>query len=408
MPTFNAEEKNLMLIQAMDSFASSLAGIFVTVYFFSQSDLKTTILYNIVMYTSLLFFYIASGWSLKKFSSAFLIRVGLVAGAGFYFLLFVLREQSIKFVIPLGILSGFGAGNYWAGLNLNQYIFTNQNKRVEYFGSITTIVNILSAVAPLVGGVIITVTKSMQIFSLETGYAFLFFIVYLIFAVMGVFTGKLPSHGMPNFSYRHIFAHQRTRSWKLLLWQEVFLGLYDSSLGIITGIPFYLIVKSEINLGATQTVAYFLGALGSLISIRLLNKHNNFYWIGALGLAGGIGFFAIWQNWFGVIFFITVTGFCTPFLNNWLSTIYFKLMDAVNTSWTEKYHLMIERDSALGLARILSFTLIWVFLQSGDQVTLARTWLYFLPIIPLVLGFLLWKMKPVSLASDSGVAAETS
>lgn len=114
--TFNSEEKNLITIQALDYFSGALAGIFVTVYFYSSSDIKTTMLYNVIMFSSLLFFYVASGWSLKKVSSAFLIKAGLVAGALFYFLLFILREQSVKFIIPLGILSGFGAGNYWAGL----------------------------------------------------------------------------------------------------------------------------------------------------------------------------------------------------------------------------------------------------------------------------------------------------
>lgn len=392
--TFNSEEKNLMLIQAMDYFTYSLANIFVTVYFYAHSDLKTTVLYNIVLFTNLLFFYVASGWTLKKVSSAFLIRIGLASSALFYFLLFVLKEQSLNFVIPLGIISGFGAGNYWAGFNLNQYIFTNKEKRVEYFGSISGIINLLQAVAPLIGGVIITLTKSRQIFGIEAGYTLLFFIVFLILAVMVLVVGKLPSHECPNFSYGHIISHKRSKAWKLILWQQAILGLYDVSLGIVIGILFYLIVKSEFNLGGTQTIAALLGAIASIISIRLLNKNNNYYWVGAVGLAIGIGLFAIFQNWFGVLLFILITGFCAPFLNNWISIVYFKTMDTIDSSWKEKYHLMLERDMALGIPRILSCVFLFIFLQFGDQVQLARTWLYFLPFLPLILGFLLWKMKP--------------
>lgn len=395
MSTFNFEEKNLMLIQAMDYFSAGLAGIFVTVYFFNNSDIKTTMLFNIVMYSALLFFYIASGWSLKRVSSAFLIRIGLLSAAIFYFLLFVLREESIKYVIPLGILSGFGNGNYWVGLNLNQYIFTNKEKRVEYFGSTVAITNVLSAAAPLIGGAIILLTKSHSFFGFEAGYSLLFFIVFLIVGFMTIFVGKLPSHEIPNFSYRQIISHKRSKIWKLILWQQVVKGLYDSSMGVVIGILFFLIVKNEFALGTTQTIVYFLGTIGSLISIRLLNKNNVYFWVGCLGLTLGIGLFASLQNWYGVIFFVIIAGFCSPFLDNWMSTVYFKTMDEIDSSWKEKYHLMLERDIALGISRIISFIFLFIFLEFGDQVLLARTWLYFLPFLPLFLGLLLSRMKTV-------------
>lgn len=384
MSTFNPEEKNLILIQALDYFTAGLAGVFVTVYFYSNTDIKTTVFFNIIFYITLLIFYVASGWTLKKVSSGFLIKLGIVAYAIFYLILFFLKEGIANYIIPLAILSGFGAANYWAGLNLNTYIFTNKEKRIEYFGSINSVANIISAVAPLLGGAIIFLTKS---------YNLLFFIVFLLCALMVLAIGKLPSHEIPNFSYGHITSHKRSRNWRIVLWQQAFWGLYDSVLVTITGILFFLVVKSEFALGTTQTIAYFLGALGSMISIKMLNKNNNYYWLGALGLAAGIGFFAISTNWYGVLFYIIVAGFCAPFLNNLLSTVSLKTIDSVEASWTEKYHFLIERDIALGGARILSYIFLFLFLQRGDQVILARTWLYFLPIFPLALGFLLWKMK---------------
>jgi len=52
MAEFNREEKNLILIQAINYFSAALAGIFVTVYFFNHSDLKTTIFYNLIEHGS--------------------------------------------------------------------------------------------------------------------------------------------------------------------------------------------------------------------------------------------------------------------------------------------------------------------------------------------------------------------
>lgn len=393
MSRFNREEKNLMLIQAIDYFSGALAGIFVTVYFFNHSDLKTTIFYNLIVYCTLLFFYAASGWTLKRVSSAFLIRLSLLSSAIFNLMLLLLKEQSVKYIIPFGLLAGFSAGNYWAAFNLNQYIFTNKEKRVEYFGTANGIINFLSATAPFIGGSIISIFALFSIFGHETGYYVLFFIVFVLLLVMLLLAGKLPEHEIPNFSYKHIVFHKRSREWKLILWQQVVLGLYDTSLITVTSILFYLILKNEFNLGGTQTIAYLLGTLGSLISIKLLIKNRNFYWVGSLGLAIGIGLFAFLNNWYGVALFILLTGFCAPFLNNWLSTIYYKTLDGIDIHWTEKYHLMLERDIALGITRILSFLGLFIFVQFGNQIKFAQYTLFLLPFFPLILGLLLSKMK---------------
>ena len=104
----------------------------------------------------------------------------------------------------------------------------------------------------------------------------------------------------------------------------------------------------------------------------------------------GIGFFAIYQDWFGLIAYTVITGICAPFLHTWLSTVYFNAMDRVERDWKEKYHLLIERDFSLGIARILSYVGIYLFISSGDHVALAKTWLLFLPIFPLILGIFLY------------------
>jgi len=388
----STDERNLIILQAMDYFAGSLAGIFVTVFFFSNSDFKTTARFNFWMLVFLLFFYVLSGWTLKKISSALLIRISLVAGALFYLLMFILRGKSVIYIFPLAFLMGFSTGNYWAGYNLNQYILTNKETRVKYFGLVTGIINILQAIAPAIGGAIVLLGKSTSFMGNDAGYAWLFFIVFLINVLMIVFVGRLPSHEIPSFSYRHILDHKRSREWKLVLSQQALLGLYDVSSGVVIGILVYLIVKNEFLLGGSQFLGFLLGALGSIISVRLLKK-KLFYWVGVLGLICGTVLFALWQNPIGVLTFVIITGFTAPFLNNWLSTVYFHALDNVKVSWREKYHFMLERDIALGVPRILSFLLLFIFLQMGNQVKLARISLYFLPLLPLGIGLLLRENK---------------
>lgn len=382
-------EHNLILIEALDFFSASLASVFVTVFLFLHSDLKTTIFYSIISFSALLFAYIISGWTLRRIASGTIIRLALLGSAAFYFLLFVLQEQAITYLVPIALFNGFVRGNYWAAFNLNQYIYTSKDKRVKYFGSAIALINALQAIGPLIGGAIVTFSGSLVFFGLPFGYSLLFLLVSIILACSALLIGRLPKHEMISFRFSDIITHKRSRSWKYILASNAALGFFDTALGTITGVLIYLIVKQEVLLGVTQTGAFVLGALGSMVSIPLLHRQARFYWVGSIGLSLGIGLFAFYQNVYGLIAYTIVTGVSAPFLHTWLSTIYFHAMDTVDRNWKEKYHLLIEREFALGAARILSYIGIYLVIYYGDQVVLAKQWLIFLPLFPLILGVLL-------------------
>lgn len=375
-------ERNLILIQAFDYFTASLASIFVPIFLFANSDFKTTIFYSIVSLSALLFAYILSGFTLAYVASGTILRITVLCSALFYFLLFYLRGSAIHYLIPLAVFNGFTRGNYWAAFNLNQYVHTSKDKRVMYFGSANALVNALQAVGPLVGGAIITYVQ-------PHGYAVLFFLVSLILGGTAFLVGKLPQHEGIVFNVRELLTHRRSRAWKYVLCAHAVLGMFDVALGMMTGVLIYLIVKQEVIVGATQTSAFVLGAIGSMLSIPLLQRNPAFYWIGSMGLSVGIAVFGFYQNVYGLIAYTVTTGITAPFLHTWLSTIYFHAMDAGEKNWKEKYHLLIERDFALGSARILSYLLIFLYIFDADQVTRAKQWLFILPIFPLALGALL-------------------
>jgi YQGE family putative transporter len=370
---FNLEEKKLIFIQALVYFGYALANVFVNIFFFSHSNLRITLFYNLVTSIVLLLFYFLSGWSLKKFSSGTLIKTGIFAWAIFYLLMIYLKNDAIQYVLLLGFLNGFAGGNFWAGFNLNQYIYTNREKRVEYFGSATGILSFLQAIAPFIGGFIITFTNLHKFFGGDAGYELLFSVVFLIFAAAFFVVGELPAHQPPKFSYKDMFYHKRSRQWKLVLCQQTVYGLFDITFGVVAGIMYFLILRKEVFVGEAQTIGLLLGTIGSIISITTLRKHSGFYWIGALGFSIGLAGFALFQNLFGLIFYIIVGGITTPFLTNWMSIVLLNSIDKVNKPWEEKYHFLLERDMFLGIARTLS--------------------MLFVPIVPIIMGILLMKYQ---------------
>jgi len=199
MSLLSRDEKHLIAIQSLDYFVTGLSSVFVTIFLFAPNYLRTTILFNMWDFASLSFFFTFSGWSLRKFSSGAHMKLGVAVSALFYLLLFFLQGQTIRYLIPLAIFNGFGSGIYWAAYNFNQYIFSNEEKREQYFGYTSAVVNFLSAISPFLGGVIITLAARW--YGTGTGYASLFFLVFLLLAFMVFFIGKLPSHETLVFSY---------------------------------------------------------------------------------------------------------------------------------------------------------------------------------------------------------------
>jgi len=389
MKQLSKEEQNLIVMQGVSTFAASLAGIFVTLFFFQYSDVKTTLLYYAIVLSMLLFWNVLSGYTLRIVSSGTLVKIGLISSALYYFLLFLLQEKAITFFIPLALLHGFSAGNYWAGYNLNQYIYTPRGSRVKYFSSVMILMNMFQAIGPAIGGLIVTLGGSVTFFHVKLGYSLLFLIVSLLLGFSSFLIGRLPSHEAPVFSFSHLFSHKRSKAWKYVLMQQATLGFYDVLLGTVSGVLMYLILKKELFLGFTQTSAFLLGAIGGYIASKTLERSRRTYWIGVLGLTVGIGLFAFFQNVFGILAYTVITGISAPFLHIWLSSVYYKAIDSHDRHWSEKYHLMIERESALGIPRVISYLLLYGIVQYGDQIQFAKYSLFVLMFFPLLIGLFL-------------------
>ena len=225
MKHLSPDERKLLLIQGLDILAASLAGIFVTVFFFSHGSLKITTLYNIATFASMTFFYGSSWFFLRHFSSGALMKTSLLAGSLFYLLLFFLKDQSVQYAAPLGVLSGFSGGIFWATYNLNQYILSHRGRRVSYFGWTGAVFNLANAAGPAIGGLIIATVGKTSL-GLTAGYLLLFLLVAAINMMTVVAIGKLPSHARLLFSYQHISRHKRSRQWSLILGQNALLKVY--------------------------------------------------------------------------------------------------------------------------------------------------------------------------------------
>lgn len=381
-------ERLLFVLQGLFSFTIGLAGIFVTVFLFKLGGFTAVVTYGLTTFIFLFITYILSGHILKKFSSVDLLRVGLFFLSLLYCLLFILRENSLSFLALLGIINGIGNGNFWSGNNLTQYIETYTHTRHEFFGKLNFFINSGFAAGPILGGAIIALFGLFA--TKEAGYTVIFLIVSLLFFVLFLFVGKFPKHTGVQFSLIHIVRHKRTLSWNIILLQQFLYGLWDIAFGALSTILIFFIVGGEFSLGLVSTINTVVFAIASFFIGKVLQKYNRSFFVGIIFAPLGLLLFALNQNLLGIISLIIIVGFSQPFLNISSAKSLYDIIDRNEESWQNKYHFLVERDSILGLGRIINYIILLFLFTHGNQTEVAKTWILIIPILPFAIGLLQW------------------
>lgn len=395
----STEEKELIKLNGLFFFSSSLAGIFVNLFLFQLGGFKAVVYYGLVNLSFLYLIYLLSGYFLKKYSSKTLIRTGLLLFAIFYGMLLILGERSINYLILLGGVAGLANGFYWSGNNLTQYIATHEYSRSEYFGKLNFFMNIGSAIGPILGGSIIYLFNLYSIKFL--GYITIFLIVFILFLITFFVTNKLQSHTGSKFSFLEIINHRRKISWKIVLIQQFLYGLFDVSFSIFSSILMFLFLKQELILGAVNTTSTLVFALANIGAVVLLRKNKYSFFVGSVISSFGLFLFGLQQNWLGIFGLVFINNMAIPLLNITTSKGVYDTIDSVRVSWERKYHFLVERDSILGLARILTYVCMLFFFTPQNQESIAKAWIRVIPVFPLLIGLL-------QLYKDHSFVSETS
>lgn len=380
----SAEEKLLLRVGSLFFFATGIAGIFLSIFLFKLGGLFTVVEFGLVGLMGLFIIYFISGILLKKYSSSDFIKVGLLLFTIFYGLVFILKQHTIDYIIYLGLLNGIAAGFYWSGNNLTQYIETHEHTRNEFFSKQLSFYSIASSIGPVLGGFIIYLFGLNNI--KDIGYAFVFLITTVLMSITFYIASRLPKHSGVQFSFMHLWRHQRIKKWNMVLSQQFLFGLYDIAFMTISGILFFIILKGEFAIGFVNTVSTALVAATYIIGGKLLNKYKYAYLLGMIFSPIGLLVFALQQNVLGIVVLLLLN--FTPLLSTATSKSLYDIIDSVKMPWQSKYHFLVERDSVLGIARIMTYCLLLLFFNQTNQIEVAQKWIFIIPIIPFLIGVL--------------------
>ena len=314
------------------------------------------------------------------------MALGVFGSAFFYLLVYILKENSLHFLVPLGFVAGLASGCYWVGNNLSSYILTQEKTRNLFFSRLNLVASFGALSGPILGGFIIQMATGLG--STNYGYSLTFLFSSIILFYVSWITRDLPQHSGINFSLSHILGHRRLGSWKIVLTQQFLYGLWDVAFNNLSSVIIFLILGSEFKLGFLNFTKTLASAIFGILAGNLLQKNKDWYRPAIFLSPLGLFIFALFPNYFGIFSLVFVVGFFQPFLNIASGKAIYDVMDRDKESWRQKYHYLIERDSALGLGRIITYLILLTFFINADQIKVAQNWLIMVPVLPLLIGLL--------------------
>ena len=384
------EEKLLLKIQTLTFIASALAGGFVQIYIFKLTGFTGVVFYNLIAYSFLLVTYILSGYILRRYSTAVLIRCGLFITTTSYLLLILLKENAVHYLPVLGMISGIAMGSFYSGFNLSQYILTHSHSRDHYFGKGQVFINLSYAIGPLIGGALISSINT--VFNQNyVGYYVIFLIVVMINGYAFFVAKNIPHHTGIEFSFKDLLTHQRSKKWQAVLLQNINIGLYDVAYGTMFATLLYVIIGKESQIGIIRSCIMLLTAVVSFYAGKVISRFKKMYIFGAIGVTVSIIAFALQQTWLGIVLYGFFNGISAPFLNIPLSSVVLNTIDENKEIWQRKYAMFIERDGVLGIARVISYLVLFLLFSRFNKNVIAENSLVVMSIFPLILGILLFK-----------------
>ena len=390
MKDLSKEERLLTIIIQIYYFSAGLSGIFLQIFFFKLGGFSSVFYYNLITFTLIVLTYIISGKLLKKYTTKHLINWGLILALLSWLIILVLGVKAINHLLIIGIITGIAGGLFWSGFNLSQYILSHKDRRHQYFGTNNLINGLVSIASPVIAGYIILFGQK-YLNSLYQGYYLLFSLILILYLIIIFFALQLPSHSGINFSNKDIFKFHNNSSWRYVLGHQFFTGLFDASVSVIWGLILLSILITEKDIGVARMITNLILAVMSYFAGKQLAKNQQLFKIGVWGNFLGLLILGLFNTLAGLIASIVILGISLPFLQITTSAAIYKGLDEDKSSWQSKYHYLIQRDAALGFARVLSFLILFIIARVTKLSNISSIWLIIISFGPLVVGYLINK-----------------
>ena len=363
------------------NFANGLAGSFLNILFFSTGNITIVIEYQLAYQLSQLLSFVFSGflanylqtrliYSLRSPLRAVSLLGSVLIGGIFMNQLF------------FGLVYGISSGLFWAGNAIISMEVSRGTDRLSFLSFNSTLAYISSLVSPLVGGVALEITPYSGIMR--------YLIVFVASAALLVYSGV--SGAMLNLREREhpkIRLIDSFRADRIIKWQYssyfYFSSIYGLALSIILPVYIFTITRNYTLVGVLVASMAASGALGNILTPRLLNRKSSKYIPYFYAIAIMLASLLFLDQVNSSIIPLFLVGDLTPFLmapmNNRSMSNFMNSVDLLTTSfpyWIKReYYLLAGRYTAL-------LILLAVFIMSGFSHSLYMLTIMSLTVFPMI------------------------
>ncbi len=382
----SASEWVLIWVQGLWALASAVAAIFFNLYIFAAAGFEAVIVYTLVTLACLYPMYVLTGYLLRAVSVRVLIQSGSLLLGLVYAAVFFLSRRTIGVLVPLAVVAGLGQGLYWSGVNVAIYMETSLGTRTRFFSRVGPVTMAAGASGPLLGGAIVGLATLLH--QTSAGYAVVFAGLSLANLAAALLSQRLEAYTGIRFTVRDLFRRGHEPIRLAVLTQQAVKGLWDNASTTLWVLLMVGAVGSASLVSVVATAASVGYAGSSLIGGRLLNRSTWFTAIGVVFVPTGVMLFAFTTGWWEAAVFVFLVRLPQPLQDIPVQTIIFDTLDDIAGPWQRKFGHLVEREIALGGARVISFGVMAVVFAHGNDAASARTIVMGLAACPLGVGLL--------------------
>lgn len=388
------EENVLIAINACTKIISLFLGPFLIAYFIkiSLNSMFYLSIYNIYNFVVLGISGLVIGIIIKKSFKIGMFRLGIILNFIYILAILLLRENILNHLFLISLLYGVSQGSYWLPLNIFISVKIANNNRTSYEVKKKLISTIISVVAPLFLGTIIT-TVNYQL------AAILMLVISLIQIILSFFITSLPESD-EHFRLFKVFKELiRNSEYRKMMMIEFLKGtnLSDGSLGIIVTVLIFNSFKTDLNLGVITSITSIITILGSYLYGRLYkNNRNDSKIIIISALIPVLSMLLLLFKTTNET--LLIYNFCYVVFTNLLALIIdirlFNISNSkiINKNYTEFW---VIRELVLNMGRIFSFILLLIVCMINNLLYLNYL-LILLTLTILVMGIITIKTKNYS------------
>lgn len=385
------EAKILLVVSAMFTFASSLSGIFVDIFFWRETkDFVVIVIYNLIHYVMTPLIFIVGGMISKKKNGIWSLRLGLIGYTFFYILILLIGDKGTSYIYILGIVFGMATGFYWLAFNTLSFDFTSVNNRDTFNGFKGCYTGIAAAVAPITSAYIITSFSGFK------GYRIVFTITLAIFLVLLLISMALrcETYGS-KINFRKAFS-SNGKQWAIIRRATFAWGFRDVIIAFLINLLIVKTTGSEFSLGKLTLIASLLSSLSYILVQKVIKppQRKLSINIGAAGAFLAVIGLVISIQYKTLLIFIITDAFFLPFFMIQLASSTFNVIDEAHQE-NMRIEYMINKDIVLNSGRAISAMVLLVFLTVFKDTSILKFYLLFLGVVPIIAGYFLRKLSKV-------------